>query len=364
MAVYSGHLQKGFAFLAKLAAERPERLVNDETGTDILEKAFSGPPNRYSLFALEAYLTNRCVTEAIGISTAVSIQQAFTHYWDKMGDGRWSGEYFGYQEDTGAIQGNPARATSLRALIKSIRSSGPSSRDQVEPLGRDAMKDLMDWSENQYPSEALQSLPKSDSESALALKHASGRAMFAFGFNIWVRNHELTKVRTGHIMRGCIDESNHPYIRILLPNTDPMRSDIPDSEGKVYKIFEQDMEEIDLYTHLLRYMDYVERTIGRPLATDDYLFPLISSGGTIYPDREMTHNMVQNLISEFTGDSVKRYTAHSLRRGGAQYRFVHAPLEQRWSLAAVRRAGGWVQNEFVGCLLFLCSLCARIDFRL
>jgi hypothetical protein len=32
-----------------------------------------------------------------------------------------------------------------------------------------------------------------------------------------------------------------------------------------------------------------------------------------------------------------KYTTHCFRRGGAQYRFMCAPLGQRWTLACIRQ---------------------------
>ncbi|KAJ7877742.1 hypothetical protein B0H14DRAFT_2277967, partial [Mycena olivaceomarginata] len=68
---------------------------------------------------------------------------------------------------------------------------------------------------------------------------------------------------------------------------------------------------------------------------EDYVFPYVSSNGTIDPRREMTLQMCQDLISEFTQGPglAKSYTTHSFRRGDAQYCFMFAPLGKRWSLS-------------------------------
>jgi hypothetical protein len=42
-----------------------------------------------------------------------------------------------------------------------------------------------------------------------------------------------------------------------------------------------------------------------------------------------------------------KFTTHCFRRGGAQYRFMFAPLGQRWTLARVRWWGGWALREKV-----------------
>lgn len=108
-----------------------------------------------------------------------------------------------------------------------------------------------------------------------------------------------------------------------------------------------------MYTYLPQWISLLERCLGRELEPDDYIFPYCSSNGIIHPKREMTHDMIQNLLNEFgQGAGLKRaYTTHSLRRGGAQYRFMYAPIGRRWSLSVIRWWGGWAIGEHVSVLL-------------
>lgn len=65
----------------------------------------------------------------------------------------------------------------------------------------------------------------------------------------------------------------------------------------------------------------------------------------------MSHDIVQSLLMEFAvgaGLDIE-ITTHSLRRGGAQYRFMFAPLGQHWSLRVVQWWGGWAIGEKVSC---------------
>jgi hypothetical protein len=41
------------------------------------------------------------------------------------------------------------------------------------------------------------------------------------------------------------------------------------------------------------------------------------------------------------------FSTHCFRRGGAQYRFMFAPVGKRWTLRMVRWWGGWVEGEQV-----------------
>ena len=52
----------------------------------------------------------------------------------------------------------------------------------------------------------------------------------------------------------------------------------------MYNIYPQDEPSIDAYTHLLNWLDFYEVLIGRPLQSDDYLFPTIGSNSVIYPE--------------------------------------------------------------------------------
>lgn len=106
---------------------------------------------------------------------------------------------------------------------------------------------------------------------------------------------------------------------------------------------------MDMFTHLPRWIAYLERYMGRALEEDDCIFPYIAPNGVVNLKREMTHDMVQSLLNEFAENAglSKVYTTHCLRRGGAQYRFMYAPIGRRWSLSVIRWWGGWAIGEHV-----------------
>jgi len=83
---YAGYIKRGKAFLGKLVERRcqeGDRL--DGVDTDLLAKAFDDDkPTKYSVMALELYLTEKCMNEGNGKSTAMGIHGAFTQFWDKM----------------------------------------------------------------------------------------------------------------------------------------------------------------------------------------------------------------------------------------------------------------------------------------
>lgn len=119
--------------------------------------------------------------------------------------------------------------------------------------------------------------------------------------------------------------------------------------GNTYEIYAQDIPEIDMYAHLMRWLCLYEVLLGRPLESEDQLFPHISANGTIHPRQEMSYDSFSKMLAKFTeGAGLEGwFTTHSFRRGGAQYRFIFAPLGLRWSLNVIRWWGGWAEGENV-----------------
>ena len=115
---------------------------------------------------------------------------------------------------------------------------------------------------------------------------------------------------------------------------------------------------MDMNTHLLQWKAFLESVLGRQLTPEDYLLPHIGVNGVIHTTRQMSYDSLQTMLSTFCKKSgtKKRYTTHSFRRGGAQYRFMYAPVGQRWSLNRIRWWGGWAVGEHVRLWLDLMRL--------
>jgi hypothetical protein len=117
-----------------------------------------------------------------------------------------------------------------------------------------------------------------------------------------------------------------------------------------------------MYTHVLAWRKLYQSRLGRDFKPDDYVFPYIAPNGVIHPKKPMSHDLVQDYINEFAADAEidKIFTTHCLRRGGAQYRFMFAPIGKRWSLSIIRWWGGWAEGEQVSspCFSALFSLCS------
>ena len=116
----------------------------------------------------------------------------------------------------------------------------------------------------------------------------------------------------------------------------------------IYDIYQQPIPEMDMHSHLLRWKAFLKTVIGRKLALEDYVFPHIVNG-VIRTDRQMSYNSLQGMLTEFCqwSETQKRYTTHSFRWGGAQYRFMYAPIGQWWSLNQIWWWGGWAVGEHV-----------------
>lgn len=87
---YDSYLARGKDFLEDLVAERREEekkhgITRDGIDTTELAQAFDeSGPNRLSPVALELFLTQKCLTEDKGMSTAEGIRGAFADYWDHL----------------------------------------------------------------------------------------------------------------------------------------------------------------------------------------------------------------------------------------------------------------------------------------
>jgi hypothetical protein len=121
--------------------------------------------------------------------------------------------------------------------------------------------------------------------------------------------------------------------------------------GNEYEIYAQPKTpDVCMYTHFpvwIRFLQVV--LLKRPLQPNEFVFPRIGANGIVYPHDEMSHDAVQKVITHTCAEAhlSVTYTTHCFRRGGAQYRFIFAPLGERWSLSTIRWWGGWAEGESV-----------------
>lgn len=128
--------------------------------------------------------------------------------------------------------------------------------------------------------------------------------------------------------------------------------------GHRYEIHPQrEMPSVDMEFHLREWLVFLRAFVyGRDLEDNDYIFPSVNTKGLTQPGAAISHATIQKWLDEFVaGACIKlgngRLTTHCLRRGGAQYHFMHAPVGKRWSLATIRWWGGWAEGEHVSFIL-------------
>jgi hypothetical protein len=125
--------------------------------------------------------------------------------------------------------------------------------------------------------------------------------------------------------------------------------------GNIYHVYDQpNLPAVNAFHYLRVWVDYYEKHHKHAqLQPDDYIFPQITSNGTIQPHFSMSHDYVQRLLdvfverSEISGLVIGKLTTHCFRRGGAQHRFIYVGISDRWKLALIQWWGGWANGEHV-----------------
>ncbi|KAM6491706.1 hypothetical protein JOM56_012868 [Amanita muscaria] len=365
---YSRYVERGKEFLAKCVQNRqenPEQTEKEDgVDTELFAKAFDKPPNKLSVCALEWFLVHKCLVEECGLSTAMSMYSAFTWYWDNMDGERYAGQY-AYDEERGDVRGCPARAPVIRGLLKTIKARcAHDVKNQAEPMTIGEMVQIIRWSDKAVPQELLTQQMKLSQDQFSVSQHAFMRALITTAFTLWtrfitVRLGDLCALRAAHVS-GDLSQPpyNIPYFEVSLVNRKgwlrKINSQNDLDNGRTYRIFKQDIPEIDMYTHLRAWIQHLECRIGRKLQEGDYIFPYMSSNSRIHPIEPISHDKVQSLLSTFTTGAgfTKRFKTHCFRRGGAQYRFMHAPLGKRWTLDMIQWWGGWASGEQTDILIW------------
>lgn len=121
--------------------------------------------------------------------------------------------------------------------------------------------------------------------------------------------------------------------------------------GNDYEVYPQPKTPaIDMQAHLETWIDLLEgKVLRRPLLPDEYLFPHISPNGQVNAAKPMDYEVFQELLHEFAASAGLdiKFSTHCFRRGGPQYRFMHCPLGERWSLSMIKWWAAWAEGEQV-----------------
>ncbi|KIY49033.1 hypothetical protein FISHEDRAFT_26204, partial [Fistulina hepatica ATCC 64428] len=365
-AAYDGYIARGRKFLADLVASRRREHVTDGMDTNLLERAFDDTPNRLSSDALTMFITDNCLTPSgkqLQHSTAESCQAAFVKLWESVFDGHYSGPYY-YDNIVDKVTGCPAKSQAVKSVVKLIKNRNNSkgawaTRAHAEAMHLEDLEAIMAWSLVQCPIGMVNifiagKIRFDHSQAKLVMEHTMMRAFLSTDMTLWTRNSELCDLRTQNVKWDCV--STNPYQqsfhRIFLECRKGWQNKqgfVSDENFNMYNIYpQQDIPALDAYGHLNIWRSVLSARTGSPMSGADCVFPFFQNSAP-HCQRPMTHEVAQSLINRFaTGAGLnKEFTTHSLRRGGAQYRFIHAPLGQRWSLTMIQWWGGWAAGEQV-----------------
>ncbi|KAF8510234.1 hypothetical protein BU17DRAFT_70143 [Hysterangium stoloniferum] len=274
-----------------------------------LRRAFEKTPNGASPAALTLFIATRCFTKSFNgkeskKGIAEQTHAAWKKFWDNSDpNGLYRGQWH-WDPEKKIARGNPAHAPEVREIVNAV-------------IARDAA-----LGERQH--------------SAAMSKEYMDRIM-ACGWTLWTRNFELAKLRAKHYKQRMRTQDEYQWEY---------------DECHKYEIHPQpEMPSVDMHFHMNIWMNFLKAFVyGRELEPNDFIFPSVTSTGTVQPEVPISHDMIQRWLDEFAeGANIElgttRLTTHCFRRGGAQYRFMYTPIGKRWSLTTIRWWGGWAQGE-------------------
>ncbi|KAF8126598.1 hypothetical protein EV363DRAFT_1525718 [Boletus edulis] len=400
---YAGHIKRGRAWLTEYSRNEsstrellpwttPDHVVSkdDPYTNPTFVHAFDRVPNEFSDAALALFLTYKGFHECLGRNTVEGVRAAFKDLWDKADSGRYRGKW---QQDPVSRQwiGNPAESAEVQDILRSLKhkaSSEDGNRTHSLPMTKAYMEKTLSWSLEACPllkmalgalecafddmsaDRDVPALRLNLKERECITRHLERIAFDATAWTLWTRCFELIKVQRKHVtMPDPI--AVHSVVRKCLLNQGLVESDLAvqfevrlvnrkgwqrrtdkgdtDLRGNRYQLYPQpQLLASDSFLWLSVWMRWLEvYHYGRKLDPDDCVFPSIGANGVMQPREPISHDSVQKSINEATTAAgiLGSFSTHCFRRGGAQYRFMFAPVGERWTLAMVRWWGGWAENE-------------------
>ncbi|KAG0702302.1 hypothetical protein DFH29DRAFT_805105 [Suillus ampliporus] len=359
----------------------------DPTFREALERI----PNLYSDKALALLISYKCFHEDCGVSTCDGLSAAFKKLWEESAGDTYRGKWH-YSDPRQRWEGNPVCSAEVQDIIKSVRhkaNSDGNERTHSIAMTKGHMDRILAWTETicpqvQYISliSAISTGNPTPTEKTLTLESRTlfTRVLMNLAFsstcwNLWTRCFELIKLKRKELtidhyeITPVLDKylngeslsmkDLHTHFQVFLSNRKGWQRKVDkgvkeaDLRCNRYNLYPQpDMLSCDCFFWLLLWLTFLESVhYGRPLDPEDYVFPSVSTNGVIQPHEHISHDTVQAWINEATtaagiprgpGDS---FTTHTYRRGGAQWRWMFAPIGKRWTLARVRWWGSWAENE-------------------
>ncbi|KAJ7590499.1 hypothetical protein C8J56DRAFT_1046766 [Mycena floridula] len=316
---------------AGLSGEEVDPTSDDMASDSEFATAFDGPPKRCTPTAIAMFMALKVFEENCGAGTATSIHAACKRHYKILDGDKYRGRW-----DADRCLGNPADSADVEDMLEACKNKG-----------------------NEDDRNHSRAMTVAQMEALLAFTEA----FCTTGFTIWTRNCKTTCLQAKDFKFDAEKDDPRPTSKIPIPFfqvnlhhrknwQNKMRSSGSPLTGNVYNIYPQlKTPAIDMYTHVLAWRTHYElHILGRELWPDDYMFPSMSMNGqNVYHDTPVSKDVVQKKLKEVTTEAgirgADRFTTHCFRRGGVQYRFMYAPLGQRWTLARIHWWGGWAKNE-------------------
>ncbi|KAJ7884117.1 hypothetical protein B0H14DRAFT_2339279, partial [Mycena olivaceomarginata] len=325
--------------------------------------AFDAIPNEHSPEMLSLYLVFKIYSQGRKIGTADTIHAAFKHMW-KLSDGdKYRGKWH-FNSTSGAWEGNPVDSAKVQDTMGAIKDKcGKDGGDRKHSLAmtEEFMMRMFQWSDEVCPPSKYDTKSTTREEQSLKTKHLAFECFASTSWTIWSRYVHASRLQRKHLTFGLEDSKafNTPYFELQLTNRkgwqkriNKMQKEADLRSGKFKICAQPDLPACDAFNWMTRWVKYLEEDIyGRALQPDDYIFPAIGANGIVQTGEHISHDDVQKWITEFVaGADLPRangmFSTHCFRRGGAQYRFMFAPVGRRWTLRQVRWWGGWAEGEY------------------
>ncbi|KAI0321075.1 hypothetical protein OF83DRAFT_1051864 [Amylostereum chailletii] len=329
-------------------------------------QAFDGPPKACSPEAVALYISYKSFHEGRSSALMWQCYSAAKGYWEQLSGDTYRGKWY-FNERNNRWEGNPCESALVQdtktAILHKVNANG-GERTHAVAMTYPHLLQIITWSERVCPTPAGGHLERDLAQRKFVSWHLTLRAFLSTGWLLWARNFETIKMKRKHIQL-CYERDEHgnerPYLRVKLEDRKgwQRKSDKAGTAGNedlqpnVYHVYDlPHLHGANVFRHLPAWIDYLEHQhYGRALTDDDYLFPTMGANGIVQPkmmSQDTFHQMLVTAASESGVDGLLgggTFSTHSLRRGGAQYWFMFAPVEQRWTLARIRWWGGWAEGE-------------------
>ncbi|KAI0060282.1 hypothetical protein BV25DRAFT_1917898 [Artomyces pyxidatus] len=298
-----------------------------------LSGAFETLTDRTAI-ALRMFVSQKCEREGRGYSTAEAVRAAFKYHFEReMG---CQGSIWKLNRNTGDWEGNPVFDPDYMAYHEALKrrhlqESPPKKAIAILPAD---MKRMLDYLCSPDAAELF-----------TTTKRLFFSAFATTAFALWTRCDELIHLPAENMTLHAL-ENKQPYFAFDLVFR---KTNHDGSQAHTLQVPPcPEMPELDTYAHMRHWVQHLEAEMGRKLQDGDFIFPAIASTGKLKIGEYMPYSSIDKMLTDIGIASQamrgrRKFTTHSFRRGGAQYRFMWAP--KKWALTAVKWWGGWSDRD-------------------